>query len=137
MHNKPPVILIADDDRDDQEMLEDMLRQVDSGATVHTAMTCTEVFRYLDNACPGELPDLVVLDYNIPGLNGMEIFKLMQDNPAYRHLPVVFWTTSNSLLLKTACESAGALLFATKPSSFEGVQQLARQLISICHKQAM
>lgn len=132
MKKAGPIILIADDDLDDLELLEEMLLHLNEHTTVHTVTSGREITQFITNCEPDYLPHLIVLDYNIPDMNGLDIFRVIQGYSYLRHVPVVFWSTSNATSLKAACEQAGAYTFVTKPTSVQDVQAFAQQLISIC-----
>ena len=135
MSSGNPIILIADDDLDDQELLEELLLQTDRNCTVDTVMSGREVAQYLANCEQHQLPHLIVLDYNIPDMNGLEIFQSLRSNERLRDIPVVFWSTSTSPLLQAACEEAGARWFVIKPTAISDALALAQRLLALCVKQ--
>ena len=62
-------------------------------------------------------PDLVVLDWMMPGIDGPTLFRRMRDNPATRHLPVVFLTAKASERELQELRALGAAGMLSKPFS--------------------
>jgi len=89
--HEPPLILVADDQKPTAVMLERVFEyegyQVESVydgiAAVHAAQTM--------------LPDLILLDINMPGLNGFEVLKRLRDNPATASIPTILITAMSEL----------------------------------------
>ena len=64
----------------------------------------------------------------MPKMNGLEAARAIRTNTAYRNIPLVMITTSNDLHLARQAAETGVDLFRTKPVSFEGYIDLAREL---------
>jgi CheY-like chemotaxis protein len=79
-----------------------------------------------------ELPRLIVLDYNMPELNGAEILKELKRNPRYNGIPKIIWSTSGSELYKKQCLDSGAQEYFIKPSSMKELEVIARHLLTYC-----
>ena len=73
------------------------------------------------------LPDLILLDLNMPKLSGLEVLKFIRQNPQLHCCKVAMLTTSVNPNDEQACRDAGADLYLVKPSSFE-------QLVELCDK---
>ena len=78
------------------------------------------------------LPDLIILDYNIPEINGAEILKQLRDDARFSSIPKIVWSTSDSHLYRETCISSGAVAYMVKPSSVGGIQQIAKEMLSHC-----
>lgn len=75
-----------------------------------------QALAYLRGGVPGaRRPDLVLLDLNLPCLNGREVLRAMKDDPELRMIPVVVLTTSDVERDIEASYSLGAVGFVTKP----------------------
>ncbi|HXE63805.1 MAG TPA: response regulator [Bryobacteraceae bacterium] len=71
---------------------------------------------------PVTLPDLVVLDLNLPKASGKEILAAIRSTPAFRPVPVVIWSSSNARVDRAELEGLGFTRYFVKPPE---VRQLA------------
>ena len=93
MAKSGPVILI-DDDKDDQEVLESVLTEMQVKNTRHYFSNCREAFTYLKTTA--EKPFIILCDVNIPGQNGLD-FKMSIDEDhelRAKSIPFVFFSTA-------------------------------------------
>ena len=63
------------------------------------------------------LPQLIVLDVMMPGLDGLGALRQLKENPATQHIPVVVLSAKGHALTRVEAEVAGAALFLAKPFS--------------------
>jgi two-component system alkaline phosphatase synthesis response regulator PhoP len=63
------------------------------------------------------LPQLIVLDVMMPGLNGLDALRQLKENPATKAIPVVVLSAKGHALTRVEAEQAGAAMFLTKPFS--------------------
>lgn len=68
-------------------------------------------------AASAQLPQLIVLDVMMPGLDGLGALRQLKENPATRAIPVVVLTAKGHALTKVEAEASGAALFLAKPFS--------------------
>ena len=73
-------------------------------------------------------PELIILDLNLPGLDGRELLKLIKNTPDLKKIPVVILTTSGDQQDIEDCYSSGANTYLKKPVEFDGFIQLIKQL---------
>lgn len=126
----PRSIVLAEDDLDDQEMLEYSFREIDPELTVICVSTGRKLMDHLDRLPDGELPVLIILDYNLPELSGADIMRLLQGNPRYQAIPKLIWSTSNSPYYKSVCMELGAKDYIAKPSDLAAYLSVARHIRS-------
>lgn len=74
------------------------------------------------------LPDLILLDLRMPGLDGHRTLEALQAHPILWQIPVVVFSTSTRRADETQAYANGAHWFVTKPSSFDGMVEFARTL---------
>lgn len=66
--------------------------------------------------CQGSRPDLILLDMEMPGMNGLEVMAKLRDNPYTAPIPVIFLTASRDAETEARCLSSGARDFVSKPA---------------------
>src|SRR4051812_23327466 len=94
---KNPIILWADDDPDEIAIMREVLQYFDTGYDIVEVRNGKKVLDYLHAAVTTDtLPCLIVLDINMPVLNGKDTLARIKQNPALKSIPVVVFTTSSS-----------------------------------------
>ena len=124
------VILIAEDDPDDRLMLADAFSENRYRSRIEFAGSGKEVLGYL-RGTDRDLPALILLDLNMPGLDGRTLLKILKTDPETEKIPVVILTTSKAGTDRTSVYELGASGFFTKPSSFTELVEITS---SILHK---
>ena len=71
-------------------------------------------------------PDLILLDINMPGMNGFDVLSFLRSRKEGRCLPIVMLTTSSSKEDITKAYELGANAYMVKPASLDGMKSLAR-----------
>jgi CheY-like chemotaxis protein len=130
----PLEVLYAEDDPDDRLLAEIAHRE--SGAVNPMVFVADgeEALDYLrqtgghaDRA--GSLqPGIVLLDLNMPGIDGRETLRIMKADPLLRRIPVVILTTSTARADIVASYDAGANSYIVKPSGFASLVRTFRSL---------
>lgn len=132
--NDRTVIFLAEDDTDDQELLMEAVAQYDRTISFQTATNGRKALVLLQEQPASLLPSLIVVDYNLPELNGAQILEALRQDERFHEVPKVVWSTSSSDLYKDRCISLGALAYFTKPSDLSGIQNLARQMLAFLQR---
>lgn len=70
------------------------------------------------------LPDLIVLDLNLPKASGKEILAAIRATPAFNPIPVVIWTSSNARVDRSQFEQLGVARYLVKPPEFRDLAPL-------------
>jgi CheY-like chemotaxis protein len=126
-------IIFADDDADDLELITGYFKQYDSSITVLELRDGKEVLKFLhDFASATSMPLLIVLDINMPRLNGKETLLRIRQLPVFQYIPIVIYTTSSNRKDEEYCRRLGAS-WLTKPSSVDGVRKAAKIMAEFCH----
>jgi chemotaxis family two-component system response regulator Rcp1 len=115
---RPINILLVEDNPGDVELTEDALRRSKVATKVSVVTDGEDAMDYLrqQSAYQEEtMPDLVLLDLNLPRKDGMEVLREMKDDPNLRHIPVVVLTTSEAERDILASYELGASCFISKP----------------------
>ena len=124
-----PVILVVDDDEDDRLFIQLAFEENDDlNYPLAFATDGYKALEWLTNA--SELPVLVLLDINMPRLNGLEVLKKLRDSPKWRGLPVIMFTTSGEANAIAKAYDLGANSYVTKPPTYSDFGTLLR---TVCH----
>ena len=107
----PKKILVADDEVFMLRLLEMSLKK--GGYEV---VSCRDGKEALAAAATA-LPQLIVLDVMMPGLDGIGALRQLKENPATKEIPVVVLSAKGHALTKVEAEASGAVLFLAKPFS--------------------
>lgn len=117
-------ILLIDDDEDDLEILSSLLflkgirsKCFDSGEKA------IYYLQFISDT--SDLPSLIILDYNMPRINGQQILQLIKNNKPIKDIPVVMYSTSMSSILKKALMELGALDCYAKAGTYSDLEAQA------------
>ena len=121
-------ILLIEDDPEDVELFTQSLQDHKIDHTIALVTDGVKAVEYLKN---GEsLPDLIVMDLNLPLLHGKELLLHIKKSPL-RNIPLVVLTTSSSQLDKIYVLSNGANKFITKPSSLSEISGMVSDIMGL------
>ena len=119
--NKEKVILIAEDDADDRLLINEAFAENGTSSMLIFFDNGEELLNYLRDFSKEEaaiLPDLFILDLNMPKAPGTEVLNYLKKSNLFQDVPVVILTTSKSKADEETVLKMGAVGFYTKPSSF-------------------
>lgn len=125
--NRVKKILYADDDLDDKTWVKEASKLLDYSLDIDFVENGREVFELLEKYL--ELPALIVLDLNMPKLDGRKTLQRLKASAEYRDIPVVIVTTSSNKIDVEICQRLGASLYLVKPDSHSEWQQIVKQLV--------
>lgn len=117
-------ILVVDDDAMNLRIAEKMLGEnfrvssVDSGE---------KALAFLQS----NVPDLILLDLHMPGMDGFEVMKKLQDNSIFREIPVIFLTADDGRDVEVKGFQAGALDFIKKPFIADIMMQRVNRILQL------
>jgi CheY-like chemotaxis protein len=127
-----PIILYAEDDHDDFESVREALEQLSRRFTLIQAKDGTEVVAHFEKN--GEnLPNLVVLDLNMPVMNGKEVLIWLKQNEAYSHIPVMIFTTSSREDDVKLCQKHDCTFFR-KPTLYRDLLHIAQVMLQMSER---
>lgn len=119
-------ILYADDDADDHYFLAESISASGLPANIISVGNGEEAIHYLQDADLQQLSSLIVLDLNMPRLNGKQTLNYIKTHPQYASIPVIMLSTANNLAEKKQCQQIGAASYFVKPSYIEGYKSLVQ-----------
>lgn len=74
-------------------------------------------------------PDLLVLDWMMPGINGIEVAKMLRQDPSTAHIPIIMLTARGQETDKAQGQSVGAYAYLVKPFSPLELRQMVEQAL--------
>ena len=119
---------MVDDDPEELILIEEAL--LDVGQKVHYEENGVEALNYLNSS--EQLPCLIVLDLNMPKLNGTETLVQLKSNDKYKDITVVIYSTSVNNVEKEKCMNLGAHSYLVKPLSYAETLRTAKYLSELC-----
>lgn len=129
---RPITIMLVEDDPGDQKLIRQSLLKQRISNEVRIVNTAEEALEYLSKAKDGNsecpVPDLILLDLNMPGIGGKEFLRRIKTDDELDIIPVVILTTSdsdNDILDSYKLHAAG---YIKKPISLEGFKEVMREL---------
>ena len=126
-----PRLLLVDDSEADLYLLEAALEQHGEALDIALAHDGEEAMSVLRGAAQGgRLPDLLVLDLNMPRMGGFEVLSAVRADPTLRALRVIIFTTSTARGDELRAYELGATAFVTKPMQLGDFMALGPQLAS-------
>ncbi|MCH8494188.1 MAG: response regulator [Balneolales bacterium] len=111
-------ILVVDDTQQNVQVLSQMLRN--ENYTVFAAFDGADALRLLEK----RIPDLILLDVMMPGMNGFEVCEKIKSNPDTSFIPVIFLSALSDTESKIHAFDAGGVDYITKP--FQHREVMAR-----------
>ncbi|HUR10810.1 MAG TPA: response regulator [Flavitalea sp.] len=108
-------VLIVDDDPDDRELIRNALLECEQSIQIAELDDGSAVIGYLDTH---PTPSFLIVDLNMPVMNGFETLQEIRTNKKYVSLPVFIFTTSSSIRDKQHCIRLGATDVFVKPPSY-------------------
>jgi chemotaxis family two-component system response regulator Rcp1 len=128
---RPLRIVLIDDNEDDVLLLREAMEGL-AGVELVASEPDGEAGLNRLNECLSRqaLPDLVLLDLNLPGRNGIEILQLVKANPLLRTIPVVLLSTSNLESDIHRALTHGAESYLSKPGRFDLLQQELQRMVT-------
>jgi CheY-like chemotaxis protein len=130
---QPMTIVLADDDPDDRALVGEALEEAGLPVDLRTVADGPELLEYLRRegryaARDAPEPDLVLLDLNMPRMDGHEVLEAIRADERIKAIPVIVLTTSARDDDVVRAYEAGGNSFITKPSSFPGLVDVMRAL---------
>lgn len=121
-------IFVVDDDKEDQSILGDYFSEVGIAEKVIYFENGEMVLNFLEAIHDDEhLPNLIVLDLNMPILNGTQTLLQLKREPRFKKIPVIIFSTSENENERRKCLSYGAVDYMVKPMSYDEGKKIAER----------
>lgn len=128
---EPVKILHVEDSESDILLLKEIFEEAkirNKFTVVHDGASALKFLRKEGKYSDREIPDLIILDLNIPEINGHEVLAELKSNKELSYIPVVVLTTSNSLEDVKKAYKNHANCFITKPMSLDDFVEIVRSI---------
>jgi CheY-like chemotaxis protein len=126
-----PIVLVAEDDLGDRVLLQQAFEAAGLRADLRFSINGEEFLAYLRRQPPwarSERPDLILLDLNMPRMDGREVLRDIKGDPQLRSIPVVVLTNSSAPEDIAGAYDSGANAYVPKPHSPDDLASIIRSL---------
>jgi diguanylate cyclase (GGDEF)-like protein len=128
----PLEVLLVEDSPGDVRLTQEAFREVDSLIRLHVVNDGVEAIAFLNRTgshAQAPRPDIILLDLNLPKMNGHQVLAQVKANPSLRTIPMVILTTSEELVDITKSYQLQANCYLNKPVQLEAFELLVRSII--------
>jgi CheY-like chemotaxis protein len=129
MKQESLTVFYAEDDEEDQMIFREAISHLDNSLKLHIQKNGQELIDKLHQPPPA--PDVVFLDLNMPGKNGLQTLREIRESEKLKDTPVVIFTTSSDAESIEKTKELGASLFVTKPSMFNQLAVVLADVLAI------
>ena len=130
MSTKPLNILLADDDKDDRLFFTMALDALTISTQLTTVVDGEKLMAYLSENAE-QLPDVLLLDLNMPRKNGFECLSEIKGSHTLKQLPVIIFSTSFEQEVVNLLYQNGAQYFMRKPAEFSQLKKIIEQTVTL------
>src|SRR4051812_7551290 len=129
--------VVADDDIEDQILIQEAIRSIDISIEYTSVFNGNQLLDlllkravYKDNEqCQ---PDAIVLDLNMPVMDGLDALKEIRSNPHLKDIPVFILYTLKEEDYSTQCRELGISGLYVKPNTSEGLRDILKEIYTVC-----
>ena len=125
----PKDILLVEDNDSDVLLTKMAFDAANLSPVFHVAEDGEKALEFLEQVGKGEArPDLILLDLNMPRLNGKQVLEAIKTDPALKRIPVVILSSSSAPRDVDECYDGHANAYVTKPSDFDDFVNVAEAI---------
>ncbi|SNT47858.1 Response regulator receiver domain-containing protein [Asanoa hainanensis] len=123
-------ILIVEDDDGDAMMIREALEAVPGPVTLHRVADGEAALAFLhgNSDATDDRPDIILLDLNMPRMDGRQTLVQLKSDPALQSIPVIILTTSDDIRDISTMYEEHASAFVTKPLDFDALESVVQQI---------
>lgn len=129
--NRPIKLLLVEDDLGDSDLIEEAFEDSTYPVKISLVRDGIQAIAYLrreDDYAKASLPDLILLDLNLPRMGGQEVLKTLKSDDNFKHIPVIVLTTSDSQEEILTAYNLGANCYVCKPLGLQEFMELIRTM---------
>ncbi|HZY80070.1 MAG TPA: response regulator [Cyclobacteriaceae bacterium] len=125
-------VLLVEDDLDDRLLFQTFFADRKDIYLLPPASDGLEMIEYLKSIpTDDDLPDLIVVDQNMPKMNGKQTLSFLKSHKRYSRISVVIYSTYTDNTLVVDCKKLGADMVALKPIDNEGYQKMMDDFLRV------
>ena len=122
-------IFLIDDDIDDRMIFADLLKSADPDAMLTFAENGLEMIAFLENTNDEDLPDMIILDQNMPKMTGKESLIYLKESDRYSHIPTFIYSTYQVRDFYRECLALGACDVVAKPDTMNAYREMIERFL--------
>ncbi len=129
--HQPVTIVMIEDDEGHARLIERNIRRAGISNEIKHFSDGTAALAFLFHSAKGPVangPALILLDLNLPDMNGVDILARIKSEPQLKRTPVVVLTTTDDKVEIQRCYDLGCNVYITKPVNYESFADAIRQL---------
>jgi two-component system response regulator RpfG len=126
-------VLIVDDESTGRTILAKIIQQAEEEVSVDSFDNPLEALQWLDH----NHPDLIITDYRMPEINGVELIKQIRNKPACQDIPIMMITVVSEKSVRYDALEAGATAFLTRPIDQIECRTSCRNLLKLHEQQSI
>ncbi len=115
---KKHTILLVEDDELDRICVQRSIKKLENAYELYTAFNGKEALYMLKENNPNLIPDVILLDLNMPKMNGIEFLRILRDDDELRNTKVFIMTTSTENIDQSVTSQLGVSGFMIKPLNY-------------------
>ncbi|MBF2066979.1 MAG: response regulator [Calothrix sp. C42_A2020_038] len=129
-------LLVVEDSNEDFNILKRLMRRLEVQNPIYRCSDGDEVLSYLyhegvyDNPNLAPRPSVILLDLNLPGVDGRYILERLKKDKTLKEIPIVVFTTSSNPKDIELCYQKGANGYLIKPMNYQKLQNIMRAFVS-------
>jgi len=125
MHKEKLKILLVEDDRIEILKFKRSVSNIINDYVLSLSNNGKEAFIEIDK----EIPDLIILDLNMPDTNGIEFLTILKNDEELKHIPVIILTTSNNDKDISECYRLGIAGYVLKPLKYDDYESKIKAVL--------
>ncbi|WP_205509959.1 response regulator [Longitalea arenae] len=129
---EPKIIMLIDDDQDDRFLVSTVINSIDPAMIIREAKDGRKAIEFLNQAkIFGDLPALIILDFNMPTMNGLETYKEIKKDLELSAIPIVILSTHLNNSDADFWKNESIATF-TKPANFTEFENCIKSILAYC-----
>ncbi len=120
-------ILLIEDDAIEVMKLQRTLSKLETKHNIMKANNGEEALEFLKSG--DKLPDIILLDLNMPRMSGIEFLQILRDDDVFKYLPTVILTTSENRADLLKCYKTGVAGYVIKPLKYEDYESKIKKVL--------